>query len=1235
MTKNLIPIELTEINYDYEKLLNNDFSVILGSPGSGKTTLAESLAKKFNGKFININEFMYKNIKDLVSDIDNLLIIDGFDEFRISHQSKYNAIYEFILKLGELLKQKKFKVILTCRELDWYGDSDAKAIKELLSFEHKTYYIKPLNKKNLIEYVKNRDFINKEFLLILIKKDLITTPQLLVLAKELNNQEINNKIDLYYEYVIKAIKELNVYHKENDINISNDEKIEYLGYLAYFNIFGGVENFDDEILSEISSEKYKYEILEKLVKTNIFKNQKFIHKTMAEFLCGNYFANLLRNNELDKVLIINRFKYKKFIYTELRGTFAWLCGISEDYELIKVDPFYQLIYGENNHFSINFKKKIIKAIKEYSKTNPYFLHSDSYSLKDELKGFYVSDEDFDRFLMKEFNEAINNKNHYIYVFEMIFTSNEEYLSNKLKNFLFEKIFDNNLNINVKNKLLKSKIFNIKQKKEILNAIKDGKIKDKDNTLKVTLLNILYENLSNEEIIEIFKLFEPSNVMHFCWFLYELKFERKKELVLLFEKEILKDIRTKYDVIHERWSCLYGFVEQFYYEFFHTKSAKEIYEFLKQVRVYYEKYIPIPINKGYIKTDITERNEEELQRIANELFKYYFNDLNSYNSIYAEILHFYEWFPLAVPTNISEVILNKINEVKDKNIQKDMFFVAMQYWGGKKNKFEKTFKPLAEKLGFIKEYEKFLNPPKSDYEKEQEEIDKKLEKEKKETIQKNNEFFKQLTKDKFLKHFGALDFIAYLIIFEKDVEEYLEISLFNRMKGYYQDFIFSGNFLEFAEVKQIAKDFSVYRKVDIVFYVGLCMSQNKKKELLQLGNNFLKYLYIVALRESRVYSNCNSEWFIKLIEKEKSKLAKEAIMEFINEVFDLKNEIKQFLQNQGIQHLKDLFFDLLHEKNFSNSIIRIFGFQLPDNLLEKLEETKLLKIFIKFKKNEMLNENELKEFYINMFDKLSRNIAEKFNNLSREERLLIFKNFILVFYDESKMPFFNGVQSDLDITRSFARDHILNLLKEEEIEVLLKNNISDYWTNRLKWKLSQIEENKNYKKFRIKELKEFIENKGLLNDKDFFEYVSLKMDNLIQEIEANEDNQIKMFWDLDKPKNENDCRDVFVNLFKNTDFYIVDREHHIGDNRVDFEIESKIHNWKLRVECKKDSNRELYTNIQTQLIGKYLEKKLVNFGIYLIFNFGKKSKKYIKSEIERNLPPEWKNKIKIKILNLQK
>jgi hypothetical protein len=445
----------------------------------------------------------------------------------------------------------------------------------------------------------------------------------------------------------------------------------------------------------------------------------------------------------------------------LRATYAWLCAITGNFDLIKIDPYYQLIYGENNHFSIEFKKKILEAIKDYSSKNPYFIDSDSYFLKNELAGFYEKDEKFDEFLIKEFKKAINLENHYIYVFEMIFTSNQDKLSLKIKNFLFEKMFDNKLAISVKKRLIQSDIFFIEQNRRILEAVKKNKIIDEDNILKRVLLEKMNSYLTVDEIVLIFKLFEKSNLMDICYFLYEMDWNKKKELVLKIEKEIFQKNRSNYDEIFNKWFFLKEFLENFYFELFHTRDVKEIYEFLKKVRKFYEDYEEIKIDKGYINKNIKERSKEELQQLANELFEFYFNDLSIDKNISSKIFYFIYWFPLAYPTNISELALKKIENINDKKIQKELFGIAMRHWRDKNN-FDEIFYKLAKNFDLEKELNQFKHLEKNAYELEKEQLKKEIEQlekeieqqrieeeqQRKEIIQKNNKFFSNLTKNKF-------------------------------------------------------------------------------------------------------------------------------------------------------------------------------------------------------------------------------------------------------------------------------------------------------------------------------------------------------------------------------------------------------------------------------------------------------------------------------------------------------
>ena len=349
-----------EIKDDYNEIVDSkeDISVILGSPGSGKTELMKHISNQFNGLYLKVVDFIdvYK-VEKIIDELKDksLLCLDGFDEHRTSENNKPRALRVFAKKLIDLDKED-IKIIISCRELEWYGDSDETSLKNYLNKDIKTFKILPLNEQQIDEFSNLKNINNKEqFKEKFLNKGFLQTPQLFNIASNLQEENISNKIDLFEKFILKAINEENIEHQK--VNLSNEDIFKYLGYLAFIFMFSDIQKFSDDILRVIATDEYKIDILEKLVKNGkIFSNKIFIHRTIAEFLLGRY-MNYLINEGFNKKVILNKFKNKYSIYTELRGSFAWLCSISKDDTFIKIDPYYQLLYGENNHFSIEFKKK--------------------------------------------------------------------------------------------------------------------------------------------------------------------------------------------------------------------------------------------------------------------------------------------------------------------------------------------------------------------------------------------------------------------------------------------------------------------------------------------------------------------------------------------------------------------------------------------------------------------------------------------------------------------------------------------------------------------------------------------------------------------------------------------------------------------------------------------------------------------------------------------------------------
>ncbi|HCF37630.1 MAG TPA: hypothetical protein DER56_00915 [Thermosipho africanus] len=630
-----IEISLTEIGKNYEKLLNNKISIILGSPGSGKTCLAKHLAEEFKGHFFTISNFMeYFEINEIeeiikAQDSNPVLILDGFDEYRIFEKSKIDTSKKLSIRIKKIIeKVDSLKIIITCRELDWYGDNDKETLEKFLDLNVKVYYIKPLSDAQIKEFAKMYEVSNIENFISKFKSGgFLSTPQLLKISVELANKNINNKIELYEEFIKKAILEANNYHKEvlNINKMSNEALFENLGYMAFFYIFAKIESFEEEILREIAKEEFEYKILEELVSNlKLFKNKVFIHRTFAEYLAAYFIYNyLMKKRKIAKEIIKGLFLNDNFVYTEFRGTYAWFCSISQLEYFIDFDPFYQLLYGENNHFGIEFKKKILLSIKRYSvEINPYFINPNDFYLRGLLNGFY--DKEMDDFIIQEIEEAIKMKNHYLNVFELIISNNR--VSEKLKKFLFEKLKDNSLGEGFKVSVIKSQNFEVNKLKEVLNQLIENKIKDEDNRIKIAILNKIYpENIEIKETVEVIKTFKETSFINICKFLYKTPKEKQIELIELLEKEIMMPNRNNYPY---KFFCIKNFLSDFYYKLikgYNGKNARNIFNTLKRVRQYYESCQSIEIEP--FKSKVKKLSDKKLAKLANELFKFYLEDID--------------------------------------------------------------------------------------------------------------------------------------------------------------------------------------------------------------------------------------------------------------------------------------------------------------------------------------------------------------------------------------------------------------------------------------------------------------------------------------------------------------------------------------------------------------------------------------------------------------------------------
>ena len=1254
-------------------IMQNTLIVILGAPGSGKTSILKKYEEdnKSNTKFIKVKNFIKFSTK--IEETTTVLLLDGLDEYRSVTEDKTFVLSELGNKLNNLIKERTdLNVVISCREMDWYGEADTNALKDEVNQIANLYSILPLDYQLQNELAELLGIDNKdEFLDKFSQNGFLDNPQMFFMLSEIwksDKSVVSSKKMLYEKFIINA-REHNNNHQQSNLQIEQNDIFKYVGYISFYYMFCGIEELDEDFIDEIVNDEksYKRELIEGILKTKLFNENKFIHRTIAEYSLAKYILEY----KLDGVLSIDKKRIKHLfiknnkVPTELRGTYAWLCSLSEDAEFIKVDPYYQAIHGDNTLFHSEQKKEIILAVKEYSIKNPYFFE---FGQKMELDGFY--NDNLDDFLIEEFKEAIKLKSHYVYfIVHVIVQSNNP--SNKIKSFVDEIINDNEIATYFKRDFVQvfkdDNIYLI----ELLNKIKNNAINDVDDFLKEDLLRILYpQHISHLEIADYLMLYK-SDVGGYCNYLYKTSYEDKYDLV---DKIFKTSFSTEKEPYLNLPKNVKGFIKDYFLEtlleFEDTKTAEDIYKFIVHFKQYYKKYYNLKFKSyRYAITDKLKLSDEKLQRLVNELYALFIEDMLINKPDKFRIHNFNYFFNYKNPNNQSNILLNKLNTDFDRNLNLDLLFSGLNYLPrdtSNKIILLNDIDEIIKSFGFEKEFDNWKNPKKQDWEieselREQERID-----EENETKQKNEEYFKEKSDEDIQKHFGDLNWISNLFYLKDDDEgeRYLETKTLERLKNILKNAIYNKLITaEFLTLESMATDSTnAHRYIDTMYYVSLILNNGSTIKIKD--TEFLKYLYLNALQHSRV-GNIEHSDLIKQLEEDDLDFAISLLKDYIEllleiHFLEIKTIVMYFISKEdNIENLKTIAIS--YESNLAtiqNSILDNFlscyGFEISSNSLNILINIEMsidnknsieaLKIFHEDKKEDF-TVNMAIAFYELIKDKYNRELYKRFQSFETNLKIKIISYIMTAFNTSDSIERVNGIQSSKNQCADFLTSYSLILLSIDELKklVLLHPNKDDIWNYKILNKINELEQQESnviHGSYSIHKIKEFIFKNAIASKEDFFEDICLKIEKLKQEIEDNRLNEKLVFYNegnINKPKLEDRCRDIVVQRLKASYDDIVDltKELHEANNRVDINIRYKKDlQYEVQVECKRDDNGQLYNAIKNQLIDKYFSSG-VQFGVYLIFYFGSlKNEELMMKKVHNSLPKEYGVNIKIICIDLR-
>lgn len=349
------------------------------------------------------------------------------------------------------------------------------------------------------------------------------------------------------------------------------------------------------------------------------------------------------------------------------------------------------------------------------------------------------------------------------------------------------------------------------------------------------------------------------------------------------------------------------------------------------------------------------------------------------------------FIWAVP---EKCFIESINSENPLNINQELFkayldrvYCTYRY---ERDNIKKRYSQLANELGLLDYFDKWLNPKLSQWDIERNQSYEKLRAEIKERICKNEKDLKlELAKDPI--SIAALHFIAQFYYDEgshlldnhigKDTQqalaERLKHAVFNSFQSSHLTLLTLDSLVENSRLAN--------RKIDIVYYVSVCKnswssSQWEKLET-QYSPEFIEYLYINYVQNSRHCHVIRSKTFLKSVPHDFAqstlikffKLAANRYCNYIPAsivctvpIEKLKKLIgnHEILEREGRCYGKKYTWD--YKNILLNNILHELNFNIPEDLLNSIvcdsevfklnqEIAQALKNFINFK----INDNDMR------------------------------------------------------------------------------------------------------------------------------------------------------------------------------------------------------------------------------------------------------------------------------------
>lgn len=339
---------------EFENILVNNISVILGEPASGKTKQLKQFEKE-NSDDVHFVELVNIETESNLELVQNkkYILLDSIDEAlrvkNINSKELQNKLTSYIQKCQKINPEIKF--VITCRQFEWkeYFNNELKKLDK----EFIIYQILDLEKDDINELLKQNKINQDEFWKYILDNFLDSLLKNILIVQSIikNYNEYKSKIITYidiYKDIIK--KQLSIKGKDREDILSKDlaKDINISSSLATYMILNRKATILLDNLSILVDELYKidnksisFDELNLVLSTALFKKNgnefDFSHTTIKEFLMA-YFIN---EKELDIKTIKELFSHELRFYEEFEEVIIYLTNLNSDLfdDFVQFDPF--------------------------------------------------------------------------------------------------------------------------------------------------------------------------------------------------------------------------------------------------------------------------------------------------------------------------------------------------------------------------------------------------------------------------------------------------------------------------------------------------------------------------------------------------------------------------------------------------------------------------------------------------------------------------------------------------------------------------------------------------------------------------------------------------------------------------------------------------------------------------------------------------------------------------------